>query len=73
VVLYRSTDARSWKEEAVLASRALAEGLPRRFSPGDYVGLAAARGTVYAAYVLPGADHKEARPQFYVSVLGATR
>lgn len=76
VVLYRSTDdGKSWKEHQVIASRMLAE-----FSPGvcvglagDYVGLAAARGTVYAAYVLPGEDRKGAKPQLYVSVLGTSK
>jgi hypothetical protein len=74
VVLYRSTDeGNSWKEDQVIASRKLAEGLPSAFSPGDYVGLAAANGRVYAAYVLPGEDHIGAKPQLYVTAFGVTR
>lgn len=69
VVLYRSTDqGKSWKEDKILASRKLAGGGRRPFVPGDYVGLAAAKGVVCAAYVLPGEDRKGAKPQLYVSV-----
>jgi hypothetical protein len=74
VVLYRSTDeGNSWKEDQVIASRKLAEGPPSAFSPGDYVGLAAANGRMYAAYVLPGEDHIGAKPQLYVTAFGVTR
>jgi BNR/Asp-box repeat len=74
VVLYRSTDyGKTWKEDQVIASRMLAGGPPRGFSPGDYVGLAAAEGTVCAAFILPGDDSREAKPQLYVTVLGPTK
>jgi hypothetical protein len=74
VVLYRSTDeGNSWKEDQVIASRKLAEGRPSAFSPGDYVGLAAANGRMYAAYVLPGEDYIGAKPQLYVTAFGVNR
>jgi hypothetical protein len=73
VVLYRSTDrGMKWQEHCPLASRELADGKARQVTPGDYVGLAAAKGLVYAAYVLPGEGRDGSRPQLYVSAVGMT-
>jgi hypothetical protein len=70
VVLYRSTDqGKKWAEHQVLASRDLTAGKSRRFSPGDYVGLVAAQGIVYAAYILPGEGREGSGPRLYVSAL----
>jgi hypothetical protein len=74
VVLYRSTDlGKKWEEHCILASRDLSDGKARKFSPGDYVGLAAAKSCVYAAYVLPGEESEGPRPRLYVSTLGVTK
>ena len=59
VVLYRSADGgTNWEEHATLATRKRVKG-ERWMAPGDYVGLAAAKGKVYAAYVLPGEGKDE--------------
>jgi hypothetical protein len=74
VVLYRSTDeGKKWEAHCTLASREFPDGKAGRFSPGDYVGLAAAKGYVYAAYVLPGEGREGSRRQLYVSALGMTK
>jgi hypothetical protein len=70
VVLYGSTDrGNKWAEHCILASRELPEGKRREFSPGDYVGMAAAKSYLYAAYVLPGDGREEPRPRLHVSAL----
>jgi hypothetical protein len=68
VVLYRSADGKEWAEYATLATRDLAEA-KRAASPGDYIGLAATEGRVYAAYVLPGEGKDGPGPRLYVSAV----
>jgi hypothetical protein len=69
VVLYRSTDhGGKWEEHATLAARDLA-GERRVMSPGDYVGLTAAKGRVYAAYVLRGEGKDGPGPRLHVTTL----
>jgi hypothetical protein len=54
VLLQRSDDGgRAWAEHCILATRTLDPKRVRAFMPGHYVGLAAAKGRAYAAYVLP--------------------
>ncbi|HEY7329794.1 MAG TPA: sialidase family protein [Gemmataceae bacterium] len=70
VVLYRSPDrGKSWKEHRIIARREFRDGRASRFSPGDYIGLAAAKGRVYAAYILPGDNQERPAPQLYVSIV----
>jgi hypothetical protein len=70
VTLNRSTDQRkSWEEYAVLASRTLPPRPARSLSPGDYVGLAAVKDVVYAAYVLPGEGREGPGRRLYVSAV----
>ena len=72
VVLYRSTDrGKLWQEHCVLASREFGDGKAPKNSPGDYVGLSSAKGSVYAAYVLP-AEGRDQKPQLYVSTIRIT-
>ncbi len=69
VVLYRSADhGRTWEKYAVVANRDLTGG-KRVASPGDYVGLTAAKGQLYAAYVLPGEGKDGPGPRLYVSAV----
>jgi hypothetical protein len=69
VVLYRSTDhGAKWEEYSTLAGRELTGG-KRAISPGDYIGLTAARNQVYAAYVLPGEERDGPSPRLHVSSL----
>ena len=69
-MLYRSdAQGKKWEQYRILAAREFSNGEARRFSPGDYVGLAAAKDTIYAAYVLPGEGHEGAKRQLYVSAL----
>jgi hypothetical protein len=68
VVLYRgSGGGRKWDEYCTLASRDLSQRAASQFSPGDYVGIAATQGRIYAAYVLPAEDSP--RPRLYVSTV----
>jgi hypothetical protein len=72
VVLYRSTDhGDKWQEYSTLATRELTGG-EEGISPGDYIGLTAAKNQVYAAYVLPGEGRDGLRPRLYVSSLATT-
>jgi hypothetical protein len=72
VVLYRSTDhGDKWEEHSTLAARELTGG-KRVISPGDYIGLTAARNQVYAAYVLPGQGKDGPGPRLYVSSLATS-
>lgn len=72
VVLYRSTDhGGNWEEYAALATRDLTGG-KRLPSPGDYIGVTAAKGRVYAAYVLPGEGKDGTGPWLYVSTVDVT-
>lgn len=69
VLLYRSTDrGATWEEYCALATRGLTGG-KRLPSPGDYVGLTAAKNKVYAAYVLPEEGRDGPGPRLYVSAL----
>jgi hypothetical protein len=74
IVLYRSINqGKTWEEDSTLASPELPDGKARKFRPGDYVGVAAAKGRLYAAYVLPGEEREELRPRLYVSALGTVK
>jgi hypothetical protein len=74
VVLHRSTDqGKKWEEYCTVASREFPDGKARQFSPGDYVGLTAAKGRVYAGYVLPGEGREGPRPRLYVSTVGVVQ
>jgi hypothetical protein len=66
--VFRSNDnGEHWRENWVLATR---ERMARR--PGDYVGLAAARERVYAAYVLPSEGKEKDRQRLYVCAFAST-
>jgi hypothetical protein len=69
-VLYRSDDrGGKWEQDRVLATREVSDREARGFSPGDYVGLAAAKDRLYAAYVLPGEKQEGARRTLYLSAI----
>ncbi len=69
VVLFRSDDqGKTWSQYQILATRDFPDGNAAKFKPGDYVGLAAAKDYVYAAYVLPG-EGSQAKKQLYVSAI----
>jgi hypothetical protein len=71
VAVYRSTDqGATWEEHRRLDARGLEGGTRYAASPGDYVGLAAGKGSLYAAYVLPGAGREDDKPRLHVANCG---
>jgi hypothetical protein len=67
VVLFRSDDrGEHWRSDRVLATREFKDAI--RFHPGDYVGLAAAKQSLYAAYVLR--EEGTGLRRVYVSAIG---
>jgi len=74
VVLCRSEDqGKKWNEFQVLATRTSSSGKEYNFNPGHYFGLAAANGSIYAAYILPGEGSEAGRSQLYVTAIRATK
>ncbi len=74
LVLYRSANGGAdWEQATILAESATGSDSIRTVAGlapvvvGDYMGLAAARGRLYAAYVLPSAAGPDAEPALYVS------
>jgi hypothetical protein len=71
VVIYRSTNqGAKWEEHCCLDARGRAGGMGRTTNPGDYVGLAAGAGSLYAAYVLPGEGREGHHPRLHVAACG---
>jgi hypothetical protein len=74
VVVYRSTgQGAKWEENRSLDARGLAGGKERTTSPGNYVGLAAGKGSLYAAYVLPGAGREDHNLRLHVALCQTVR
>jgi hypothetical protein len=68
VMVYRSTDQGvKWEEHCSLGTRGLVGGKGGATSPGDYLGLVAGKGSLYAAYVLAGEEREHHNPRLYVA------